>query len=408
MELANDKSYINQKDNPPPSGGGRSFSQVPGSSPVPAGSRSDLIYNEQIVKKFVRLTNRRVYRSFRRIITDCFTNRTFKAKEEVVISEKLTKANAIKEAHSIMGDESLICEVERIYDRSNKEKFYGFPVHYCVTSRGLDATMQIIRLMVRALHQKKRLPGTRICHFTDIRDDCYDEDDFVKICRQSAGASVVIELKGEDGNHGIYASSYERVIAFILKVVHECKMDTQFFLVRNVDFEGFSKSLFSRIKDEVDVIEIHEGAGTETDARRYLNRLISESPLNDLASENDLSFLPRKPRYCAHDVHEAFDRWCAEYLKVRAYPSYRDHISFILQEKEEKQEKQTDCYHELQEMTGLRNIKELCDEIISSYKMQKVRERFGLDEQEFSRHMVFTGNPGSAKMTVARTQKEMF
>ncbi len=48
--------YINQKDNPPPSGGGRSFSQVPGSSPVPAGSRSDLIYNEQIVKKFARLT----------------------------------------------------------------------------------------------------------------------------------------------------------------------------------------------------------------------------------------------------------------------------------------------------------------------------------------------------------------
>nr|MCR4923231.1 transporter substrate-binding domain-containing protein [Lachnospiraceae bacterium] len=45
----------NQKDNPPPSGGGRSFSQVPGSSPVPAGLRSNLIYNEQIAKKFARL-----------------------------------------------------------------------------------------------------------------------------------------------------------------------------------------------------------------------------------------------------------------------------------------------------------------------------------------------------------------
>ncbi len=343
--------------------------------------------------------NRRVYRSFRRISTDCFTNRTFKAKEEVVSSERFTKAQALREAHSIMGDQSLICEVERIYDRSNKEKFYGFPVHYCVTSRGLDAAMQIIRLMVCALHQKKRLPGTRICHLTDIGANCYDEDDFVKICRQSAGASVVIELKGEDGNHGIYASSYERVIAFILKVVHECKMDTQFFLVRNVDYEGFSKSLLSRIKDEVDVIEIHEGAGTEADARKYLNRLISESALNDLASENDVSFLSKKPRYCAHDVHEAFDRWCADCLKVRAYPSYSDHISFILREKEEKQ---TDYYHELQEMTGLRQVKELCDEIISSYKMQKVRERFGLDEQEFNRHMVFTGNPGSAKTTVAR------
>ncbi len=48
--------YIKQKNNPPPLGGGRSFSLVPGSSPVPAGSRSDLLYNEQIAKQFASLT----------------------------------------------------------------------------------------------------------------------------------------------------------------------------------------------------------------------------------------------------------------------------------------------------------------------------------------------------------------
>ena len=51
-----DSIYIKQKDNPPPLGGGRSFSLVPGSSPVPAGSRSDLLYNEQIAKQFASLT----------------------------------------------------------------------------------------------------------------------------------------------------------------------------------------------------------------------------------------------------------------------------------------------------------------------------------------------------------------
>ena len=49
--------YIKQKDIPPHLGGGRSFSLVPGSSPVPAGSRSDLLYNEQIAKQFASLTD---------------------------------------------------------------------------------------------------------------------------------------------------------------------------------------------------------------------------------------------------------------------------------------------------------------------------------------------------------------
>jgi hypothetical protein len=50
-----DHQYIKQKDNPPPLGGGRNFSLVPGSSPVPAGSRSDLLYNVQIAKQFASL-----------------------------------------------------------------------------------------------------------------------------------------------------------------------------------------------------------------------------------------------------------------------------------------------------------------------------------------------------------------
>ena len=343
--------------------------------------------------------NRRVYRSFRKISTDCFINRSFKAREEIVSSDRLTKTQAMKEARSIMADQSLVAELERIYDRTNKEHFYGFPVHYCVTSQGLDAAMPIVRLLVRALNQKKRLPGTRICHFTDISSNCYDEEDFIKICRQSAGASVVIELKGEDGNRGIFASSYEKVIAFILKVVSKCNMETQFFFIRNVDYEGFSKNLLSRIKDEVDIIELHEGVGNLSEARIYLQRLIADSPMKDLATDKDTSFLPQKKRYRSHDVHEAFEKWCAECLKGRAYPAYKDHRSWIFKENADKKE---DYYNELQEMTGLEGVKQLCDEIICSYKMQKVRERYGLDEQEFSRHMVFTGNPGSAKTTVAR------
>ncbi len=343
--------------------------------------------------------NRRSYRTFKRINTDCFFNRSFKAREEIAETGSLSKAQAMKEAHSIMADQSLIEEIERIYDRTNKEKFYGFPVHYCVTSQGLEAALPIVRLMIRALCHKKRLPGARICHFTDISPRCYDEEDFKKICRQAAGGSVVIELKGEEGNRGIYASGYEKVISFILKVVSKCKSETQFFFIRNVDYEGFSKNLLNRIKDEVDIVELHEGAGDRREAEEYLRRLISLSMMPDLASDRDTVYLPEKNKFSSHDVHEAYEKWLADCLKERAYPAYRDHKSVIYNKKEAKK---CNYYEEFQEMTGLDKVKRLCDEIISSYKMQKVRESFGLSDQEFSRHMVFTGNPGSAKTTVAR------
>lgn len=343
--------------------------------------------------------DRRVYKAHKQVKTDIYHNRTFKAREEIVASASLTKAQALKEAKSLMADQSLLDEIERIYDKSNKEQFYGFPVHYCVTTQGADAAWPIVHLLVRALHHKKRLPGSRICIFTDISSGCYDEDDFVKICRQSAGSSVVIELKGNYGNHGIFASGYERVISFILKVVGECHNDTQFFFIQNVDYEGFSKNLLSRIKDEVEIVELHEGVGGKAEAASYLMRLIQESPMKELASSKDVSYLPQMKKYRAHVIHEAFDKWRKDCLKQRAYPAYRDQKTQVYKEKKVKKEK---YYQELQEMTGLTDVKKLCDEIICAYKMQKIREGFGLNEQEISRHMVFTGNPGSAKTTVAR------
>ena len=53
-------------------------------------------------------------------------------------------------------------------------------------------------------------------------------------------------------------------------------------------------------------------------------------------------------------------------------------------------------------MVGLTEIKAIVDQIINAAKIQKARSKMGLDTYGSSRHMIFTGNPGSAKTTVAR------
>jgi len=206
-------------------------------------------------------------------------------------------------------------------------------------------------------------------------------------------------MKGSDENHGNYATSYEAVISYLADLVEKYHTNTLFFFLEDIARPGFTRELMAKVTDCIDILDISEGTGNRDEAIEYFKHLIKQYSYTDLADDSIGDYLPkRRKTFKCHDIHSAFNRWSRDVLRNKAYSAYKKCKDI---EKRESRKKGS-AYDELQKMVGLTEVKKLADQIIASYKMQTVRENYGFKDCTISKHMVFTGNPGSAKTTVAR------
>lgn len=100
---------------------------------------------------------------------------------------------------------------------------------------------------------------------------------------------------------------------------------------------------------------------------------------------------------------------------IRKYEEYLSEFGLAIPEYNTKSTTEFDdkddvdsIMEEINKLTGLHQVKQDISSLINLLKIQKLREERGMKQPNVSKHMVFSGNPGTGKTTIARMLAKLY
>lgn len=311
---------------------------------------------------------------------------------EKIVAENDENTNALY-------DPTFQSELLNIASHKNCSKFSGNMVHYVLSCRSVEAACDMAEKLVQHLVNANRVISKRIEVISNIEPDLYKKRTHLEdIIENNYGGTVIIDLTEK---FGCDPADYTMTCQYIEKLVKKYRNDCLFIFTYNIDNTGFSYFLLPNLKRYILPIFLREGSGNRAEATEYLAQLVGQSEYAVYAHQAE-EFFDRFPgnSFTQTDVlqaYEQFEAWCLNKNFLKAY-DYNPSDDFMLD-----RDADVSAYDKLQKMVGLEPVKKQIADIIATNIVEKERKRrLGDVYLSGSMHMVFAGNPGTAKTTVAK------
>ena len=302
-------------------------------------------------------------------------------------------------AISAIYDPKFMEELDNIEKHKNTSDFNGNMVHYIISARSMDAAVDMTSVLAQKLYQANRITSRRLEIVRNLKPDVYHGKSYLEeVIENNFGGAVVFDLTER---FGYEATEYGNACIYLESLLKKYRNKCLFIFTYNMDQPGFSYQLLPNLMKYVLPVTLKEGSGNRRSAIKYLEGLIKSSELcaySDKAEE----FMKRFPgneftQTEVLSIYEKFEPWC---LCNNVYHiPYSESDEFLLDYDKEEESP----YAKLQGLIGLKPVKKQIDEILTNNLVEKERKRrLGGKEKSSCMHMIFAGNPGTAKTTVAK------
>ena len=322
-----------------------------------------------------------------------------KLKEEV-IKELKDKESAISRAKGVMYVPELLSEVDRIFTPSAQKTFLAHPVQYVLMSDDDEIRATVRETLVASLYKVKRLKSRRICFVGTNTSESYqntvDAEVAEDLYKAQCGSTLIFQPEQCSIIGGSVSNQFE-TLQRVCKQIQKYHADTLTIIELSRNDEITLEQIQRELPD-IRFIVFKENTIFTEEAKEYL---LAKAKADKITNTEGLvgRLAEEQKGYYPSDLKTLYSKWFDDRLCTEVYPQYK---KIEVAASKIKNLPKGDAFKQLEKLIGLSDAKKTIKSAVDFHNAQKMFEQNGFAVSNIARHMVFTGNPGSAKTTVAR------